>query len=128
MSITIKQCIAAAAAGFAIVAGIGAPAWAEPANIDDASGPRDAGAEVKDGSGTVGADFDTPTEIPSVGPAPKKPKADATEKEVAEYKTAVAEHERQIQARMQAKGTEHARLAAKAYRECIAHADENETC
>ncbi|MGC5027449.1 hypothetical protein ACLQ3K_22095 [Tsukamurella sp. DT100] len=111
-----------------------AAAWADPAgagggaSIDSGSGPRTAGAEHEDGNGVPGPSFDTPVSIPSVGSAPEKPGKDATEEELKAYEKALAEHERQVNARSQAEALEWARIQAKEYRECLARDNENEVC
>ena len=121
---TIRRTLAA----LAVAAMLAAPAHAEPAPIDDASGAIDNGAHIEDGSGTVGANFDEPVQIPSVGAAPVHPGPGATQDELDDYKAAVREHDAQVQAQQNARGQEHARLAAKAYRDCLARANENEVC
>lgn len=113
----IRKTIIATAALLAFAA----PAYAEPAQIDDGQSPRDAGAEIKDGSGTVGYDFSEPGSKPYVSPAPDKPGKDATEEEKAEYAKAKEKHDAEVAAAEASyRGSEYARLAAKAYRECIA--------
>lgn len=107
------------AASVLVAASCAVPAWAEPAPIDDGSGPRSVGAEVEDGSGTPGPSFDTPVSIPSVGEAPTKPGPDATPDEIEAYEKAVAAHEAQVFARTQTESLERARQIAKAYRDCI---------
>lgn len=57
-------------AGAMIAASTIATAHAEPAPIDDGSGPISNGAPIEDGSGTPGPSYDEPVSIPSVGPAP----------------------------------------------------------
>lgn len=104
-----------------------ATAHAEPAPIDDGSGPRDVGASIDDGSGTPGPSYDEPVTIPSVGPAPEKPGPGATQDEWDDYNAAVAEHDRQVNARAQAQALEAARIAAKAYAECLARNHDNDT-
>lgn len=104
-----------------------AAAFAEPAQIEDASGTGPSGAaSIQDGPGTPGPSFDEPISIPSVGAAPKAPKkpgkgatpeekkayAEAMEK----YADAKAEHNRQVQAREAAKSLEETRKKDKAYR------------
>ncbi|CAM3739125.1 hypothetical protein ACXYTP_19155 [Tsukamurella ocularis] len=108
-----------AAAGVMVAASCAVPAWAEPAPIDDGSGPRSVGAEIEDGSGTPGPSFDTPVSIPSVGEKPSKPGPGATPAEVEAYAKALAAHEAQVSARTQAESLERARQIAKAYRDCI---------
>lgn len=116
-------------AGAMIAASTIATAHAEPAPIDDGSSPRDVGAEIDDGSGAPGPSFDEPVSIPSVGPAPVHPGPGATPQEIADYKAAVAEHDRQVNARTQAQSLEAARIAAKAYRDCInAGGDQDRVC
>ncbi|GKU42225.1 hypothetical protein [Mycobacterium montefiorense] len=117
-----------AAAGVLVVASCAVPAWAEPAPIDDGSGPRTVGAEIEDGSGTPGPSFDEPVSIPSVGDAPTKPGPGATPDEVKAYEKALAAHEAQVQARDRAVALERARQIAKEYRECIARANPDEVC
>ena len=117
-----------AAAGVLVAASCAVPAWAEPASIDDGSGPREVGAQIEDGSGTPGPSFDEPVSIPSVGDAPTKPGPGATPDEVKAYEKALAAHEAQVQARDRAVALERARQIAKEYRECIARAHENEVC
>lgn len=132
-----RRVIAGAFAATALLAGLifGTPvAQATPdtgsggAAIDSGSGPRTAGAEHEDGSGAPGPSFDTPVSIPSVGSAPEKPGKDATEEELKAYEKALAEHERQVNARSQAEALEWARIQAKEYRECLARDNENEVC
>lgn len=127
---TIKQHAAMMAAGAALAAMIFATpvAHAEPAPIDDASGPPTAGASIEDGSGTPGPSFDTPVSIPGVGEKPTKPDDDATEEEVEAYERALAAYEAQVQARDRATALERARQIAKEYRECIARANPDEVC
>lgn len=117
-----------AAAGVLVAASCAVPAWAEPAPIDDGSGPRSVGAQIDDGSGTPGPSFDTPVSIPSVGEKPAKPDDDATEEEVEAYEKALAAYEAQVQARDRATALERARQIAKEYRECIARANPDEVC
>lgn len=112
----------------AIAASCGTPALAEPAPIDDGSGPRTVGEPAEDGSGTPGPSFDEPIDIPSVGSAPTHPGDDATDEELEAYDAAMRDHRQQMQARANAQGLEAARRAAKAYRECVARANENEVC
>lgn len=118
---TFKQHAAMMAAGAALAAMIFATpvAHAEPAPIDDASGPPTAGAPVEDGSGTPGPSFDEPVSIPSVGATPTKPGPNATPAQVKAYEAAVKEHDRQVTARMIAQAAEQARQEAKRYRDCI---------
>lgn len=44
-----------------------AAAYAEPASIDDGSGPREVGAQIEDGSGTPGPNYSVPNPKPSRG-------------------------------------------------------------
>lgn len=128
--ITFKHHVTAAVTGAALAVMIFATpvAHAEPAPIDDASGPRTVGAEPKDASGTPGPSFDEPVPIPGVGDQPTKPSNNATAEENAAYKKARAAYEAQVAARDRAVALEHARQAAKAYRECIARNNTNEVC
>lgn len=121
-----KECLIAFVVTFGLVVGFGyaSPAQAEPAVIDDGSGPRTAGAEIKE-PGTGGPDHETPIDIPSVTTVvpkhPGKPPADdAPEKEIKEYKkelkahlAAKAEREAQERAKERAEGLERARQIAK---------------
>lgn len=114
-------------AGAMIAASTIATAHAEPAPIDDGSSPRDVGAPIEDGSGTPGPSFDEPVSIPTVGPAPVHPGPNATDDELDQYNAALAEHNRQANARDRAEAQEYARLAAKAYRDCLARNHDNDT-
>lgn len=134
---TDRRGIAVMAATGAVLAALifGTPtAHAEPggtgggAQIETGSGPRTAGAELDDASGTPGPSFDTPVSIPSVGDKPEKPGKDATDEELEAYEKAVASYEQRVFARSQAEALEHARQEAQRYRDCLARGNENEVC
>lgn len=61
----------------AVAVGVPGVAWAEPASIDDGSGPRDVGARIDDGSGVPGPDWSVPAEKPSRGDFPAGEKGDS---------------------------------------------------
>lgn len=101
-------------AGAMIAASTITTAHAEPAPIDDGSGPISNGAPIDDGSGTPGPSFDEPVSIPDV---------------TADKTTDPDEYQRQVNARAQAQALEAARIAAKAYRDCInAGGDQDRVC
>lgn len=123
-----KNKIMIMAAGVLVAASCAVPAWAEPAPIDDGSGPRSVGAQIEDGSGTPGPSFDEPVSIPSVGDAPTKPGPGATPAEIKAYEKALAAHEAQVQARDRAVALEHARQEAQRQQECAARGITDEPC
>lgn len=111
----------------AVAVGVPGVAWAEPAPIDDGSGPRDVGARIDDGSGVPGPSFDTPVSIPSVGEKPVSPGEDATEEEKEEYARALASYEAEVAARDRAVASERARQIARAQKECT-RTDHEQAC
>ncbi|KXP08065.1 hypothetical protein AXK57_16410 [Tsukamurella pulmonis] len=124
----LRRYLTAAILAAGIMSAVNGIAAAEPASIDDGSGPREVGAKIDDGSGTPGPSYDTPVSIPSVGEKPEKPGEDATPAEIRAYEKALAAHEAQVQARDRAVGLERARQEAKRYRECIARGNDAEIC
>jgi hypothetical protein len=106
------------AAGAMIAASTIATTHAEPAPIDDGSGPREVGAQIDDGSGAPGPDHRTPIDIPSVGPAPVKPDASAPQSEWDKYAQDKRQHDTDVQARENAIALERARVQAERQKDC----------
>lgn len=93
-------------------------AAAEPAPIDDGSGPIGNGTQIDDGSGAPSPDHRTPIEITTVGPAPEKPAKDAPKKEWDAYREAKQRHDTEVRVRENRIALEEARKQAERQRDC----------